>query len=94
MPSYCIQLQRNNAIIWNAIVPAIPASGLIGDSRNGQLLTPSDKDILCRLPTRYRKAFTRAQKWWQEQNTWTPLLCNLYSTKGSPMGTLFAIPQF
>lgn len=90
---YCIQLQRNNAIIWSAIVPAVPAIGLIGNSHNGQLLAPSHSEIFSRLPTRYRKAFNRAH-WLQHKHIYHPLICELSSNKGTHMGTLFALPQF
>lgn len=95
MLTYSIQL--NDGIIrFKTIVPAME-SGIVGDYHNSKPYQPDYSAVLSSLPFRYRKAFIRAQKWWQDKNMsgrLLPLKCDLYTLKGKPMGTLYATPNW
>lgn len=94
--TYSIQLNRDGVVKFQAIVPALE-SGIVGDYHNHKPYQPDSRAIFERLPWSYRKAFERALKWWREE-TYSghsvPLMCELRSTKGESMGTLFATPNW
>ena len=95
MLTYTIQLQSNGRILWQAIIPAWQAA-LCGDYYEGVPYAPSPREVLQRLPYRYRKAFDRAIGWWQTTPAGrpVPLRCDLKGLRGKTLGTLYATPNF
>jgi hypothetical protein len=95
MLTYTIQLQANGIIKWQATIPAHVA-GLVGDYHQGIPYAPSPREVLERLPYRYRKAFNRAIGWWRTGHSSRPLplKCDLKGFNGKDLGTLFATPNF
>ena len=91
------EIQLNDGVVrWKAIVPALE-SGLVGCYSDGKPYEPNDEAILERLPFKYRKAFRRASKWWQESDQsgrFMPLKCELTTLRGKPLGTLWATPDW
>mgnify|MGYP005821884279 CR=1 FL=1 len=96
MLTYTIHLNAHGGVRFKTTVPA-KESGLVGDYHNGVPYQPDNSEVRLGLPYRYRKAFDRALKWWHESSMSgrsLPLKCDLYTSKGAPMGTLYATPDW
>lgn len=90
---YDITLSRDGRARRIATVHAREA-GLVGDYFEGKPYQPDVDAVREALPYHYRKAFDRALKWWSQgySGRVVPLTCSLTSTRGKPMGRLFAMP--
>lgn len=96
MLQFNVQLNADGVVRFKAVVPAVEA-GLVGDWFEGKPYQPDERAVFERLPYRYRKAFTRAMKWWQTESMSgrsMPLKCELKTLRGKPMGSLFATPDW
>ncbi|MGV1835244.1 hypothetical protein ACQZ6C_10820 [Rhizobium rhizogenes] len=94
--TFNIQLNANGVIRFKCQAAAKEA-GMVGVWFNGKPYQPDTKYVHDCLPFQYRKAFNRALKWWQTESMSgrsMPLMCNLTSLRGKPMGTLYATPNW
>lgn len=94
--TYSIQINADGIIRFKATVPATEC-GIVGDYYEGKPYQPDMDSVLNVLPYRYRKAFIRSMNWWQSNDMSgrnMPLMRNLHTVKGKPIGTIFATPNW
>ena len=83
------------------IVQGVESGGIVGHYRGGKVYVPNGQQIRELLPLRYRKAWDRQAKHWDElpqlwqdkTNNLSPLTIHLlYSNNDRPMLTLYLQP--
>ena len=96
MLTFHVTLHYDTVIRWTANIPAKEA-GIVGNYYKGVPYQPDIQYMLNCLPYKYRKAVKRQISWWQPNGLsgrMIPLVMNLNSMRGKPMGTLYARPNW
>ena len=93
--SYTVSLHVEGREVFTCKVP-VREVGLIGDYHNGIPYQPDNAATEAALPYRYRKAFSRAIKWWHATTSTghSVMTCEIHTLRGRSMGRLIATPNW